>query len=258
VRRKTGEIGGGPHERYSYGMRIQHLSLQAGHDEIPWAIFEPEDAGKEYVVLWLQGWRASIEGHQEGVERMAQQTGTTFVMLDYSGHGKHKLPLEKSTKHQQLDEVIAVYDELVRRGYKQIIAFGGSFGSYMAALLSAQRSVHALVLRAPANYDDEKFDLPYDQILLEGERPADSSATEAVRNFGGYVYVLEHELDEVVPRKIPQRYFEVTKKGNYLLIPKTKHSPKVMKDPKLHYDYIELLLATLVKSIKLQDRLGDQ
>jgi pimeloyl-ACP methyl ester carboxylesterase len=239
-------------------MKIEILSLHHDGQEIPWALFEPENADKEYVVLWLQGWSATIERHREGVERMAKQTGTTFAMLDYAGHGANKVPLEQSTKLQQLDEVVAVYDELSRRGYQHIIAIGGSFGAYMAALLSDRRKVHALVLRAPANYEDDMFELPHARTLPEKERPVDSMATEAVGKFDGFVYVMEHELDQLVPRKMPRRYFDVAKLGNYLIIPKTPHSPKQLKDAQAHFDYIELYLRTIIEGIKLQDGLGSK
>jgi pimeloyl-ACP methyl ester carboxylesterase len=183
---------------------------------------------------------------------MAARTGTAFAMLDYAGHGKHKVPLEQSTHKQQLDEVTAIYDELIRLGYKKIISIGGSFGGYMAGLLSAKRPLQAIILRAPANYPDDQFELPYGQTQPQRSRPLDSSATRAIGEFDGFVYVLEHELDEVVPREIPRRYFEVARKGNYLIIPSTKHSPKLMKNPQRHYEYIELMITTLVEAVKLQ------
>jgi pimeloyl-ACP methyl ester carboxylesterase len=49
----------------------------------------------------------------------------------------------------------------MKLGFKKIIVIGGSFGGYMAALLANERRFETLVLRAPANYPEEEFELPY-------------------------------------------------------------------------------------------------
>lgn len=247
-------------------MNVQDFSLQLQEDIVPWRLLTPDDAGTEYCVLWLQGWTSSMDAHREGVERMAKKSGLAFATLDYAGHGLHALPIEESTRKQQYTEVVAVFDELKQRGYEKIIVIGGSFGAYMAALLTSNRPVHAAVLRAPANYMDEEFETPYKHTLRHTDHAAyekakrsgtflDSLAVEALRNFNGYTYVLEHELDNVVPAEVPKRYFAVAKHGNYLLVPKTEHSPKLMANPQVHFDYIEHLIISIIKAIQLQGKL---
>ena len=108
-------------------MRSESLTLAQQDDRTPWRLFIPEHAKKDWAVLWLQGFTSTIEGHSEGVTRMATATRTTFAMLNYAGHGDHPTPLTEATRTQQLTEVLGVYDELARRGYKNIIAIGGSF-----------------------------------------------------------------------------------------------------------------------------------
>mgnify|MGYP002409848095 FL=1 len=227
-------------------------------------------ATKEYAVLWLQGWTSSMDSHREGVERMARTTGVTFATLDPAGHGLHELPLEQSTRKMQHEEVIAIYDELVKLGYKKIIVIGGSFGGYMAALLTGKRPVHAAVLRAPAMYDDTEFELEHSktrrwQNPLKGQEEKadqpyihDNEALRSINNFDGQVFVLEHELDEQVPRIMPEMYFKHAKHGNYLLVPKTMHSPKLMKNPQPHFAYIEHLVVSIVKAIQLAANLDGE
>lgn len=211
-----------------------------------------------------------MDSHRDGVARMAEQSGVTFATLDPAGHGTHPMPLEESTRKQQHEEVVAVFDELKKRGYQKIIVIGGSFGGYMASLLAAKRPAHALVLRAPANYIDEEFELRYKDTLrhrdLEAyerhvrsdDRLLDTAATKAIRSYDGFVYVLEHELDEVVPSRVVKSYFDAAKRGNYLIIPKTKHSPKLMRDAQNHFSYIEHVVVAIIKAIKLQDTLASE
>lgn len=92
---------------------------------------------------------------------MAKTSQVTFAMLNYVGHGAHPTPLDDSIRAQQLAECLAAYDALIAQGYQHIIVIGGSFGGYMAALLTGQRSPAAVVLRAPALYPDQEFKLPF-------------------------------------------------------------------------------------------------
>lgn len=244
-----------------------HILVQ-GTDHTPWRLFAPHEPSQDYAVLWLQGWTSSMDLHREGVKRMAEQTGIVFATLDYAGHGTHPLPLEESTKRQQHEEVVGLFDELANRGYKNIITIGGSFGAYMTALLTGVRPVHTAVLRAPAMYDDNEFELPYRQTkrwqdVEEYNRAKahapyihDNLAVSAIRRFDGFTYILEHELDEQVPRIMPQTYFSAAKHGNYIIIPKTKHSPKLMPNPTVHFAYIEHFVVAIVEASKLRDKLN--
>lgn len=248
-------------------MKIEDFTLRLGKDKVPYRLFTPSGANTEFCVLWIQGWSSSMDSHREGVERMVEKTGIVFAILDPAGHGLHALPLEESTRKQQHEEVVAVFDELKSRGYEKIIVIGGSFGGYMTALLTGKRPVHAAVLRAPANYPDDEFEIQYKETLRSKDYEAytrtkehddmlaNSEATKAIQAYDGFVYVLEHELDEVVPAKVPQHYFAAAKHGNYFIIPKTKHSPKLMENPQVHYEYIEHVVIAIVEAIKLQGKL---
>ncbi len=248
-------------------MKVEDFTLKHGADEIPWRLFSPDNDTKEYCVLWLQGWTSSMDSHRESVERMSSQMNMAFATLDYAGHGLHKLPLEESTRKQQHEEVLAVFDEVKKRGYEKIIVIGGSFGGYMAALLPAKRPVHTVVLRVPAIYDGSEFDLPHKETkrwqnpdAYQEEKATaayikNNDAVRSIAGFDGFTYVLEHELDEQVPRIMPKTYFENAKHGNYLIIPKTTHSPKTMDNPVPYYAYLEHIVIAILEAIKMQGRL---
>jgi esterase/lipase len=241
-------------------MEVIGYTLQ--YDDTPWQLFEPAKATKDWCVLWLQGFTSTIEGHTEGVIRLAEATATPFAMLNYAGHGTHPIALDEATREQQFKEVLHVYDELVRLGYKKIITIGGSFGGYMAALLASKRPLEALVLRAPANYPEDEFSLAYkdtsagrkDKSHYLYRQSIDenytNSAVEGVRNFKGPVYIIEHEKDEVINPSIPKSYFKAATHGNYIRVPGLKHSPKLMPNPEEYFALIELWLAAIVNATK--------
>ena len=237
-------------------------------DNTPWRLFEPND-DKEWCVLWLQGFRSTIEGHTPGVIRLAETTSTSFAMLDYAGHGSHHVLLDDATREQQFNEVVGVYDELIKLGFKKIIVIGGSFGGYMAALLAGKPYIETLVLRAAANYPEEEFKLAFRDTSV-GRKDFENflyrqnidehytnDAIESVRGFDGETYVIQHENDEVINSSIPKSYYNAAKHGNYIVIPKVKHSPKLMSDPGKYFELIELWLTTIITATKKSEKLQD-
>lgn len=250
-------------------MKTEDFVAQHNGNDIPWRLFTPIDANNEYCVLWVQGWSSSMDSHRDGVERMVKVSNTPFVTLDYAGHGLSKVTLDDSTRQQQHEELVVIFDELKRSGFKKIIVIGGSFGGYMTALLTGVRPVHAAVLRCPADYPNQEMDIPYkDTLRARSEEYESYMKTEqadkemsqsragiALASHDGFTYVLEHEFDEVVPAKIPQHYFALAKHGNYLIIPNTPHSPKTTDDPAPRVAYIEHTVVSIIESIKLQDKI---
>jgi esterase/lipase len=244
-------------------MNVKHGTLAVPGDPTPWVTVSPNE-DKTWCVLWLQGWTSTIDGHLAGITRMAEASGVTFAMLDYAGHGSHPVRLEDSTKQQQFNECLAAYDELVSRGHKNIIVIGGSFGGYMAALVTGARTPAAIVLRAPAIYRDEEFELAFaktalwddtqdsDRLFRENiTKNSRMNAIASVRAYDNQVWVMEHELDTVIPKSVPVAYFEAAKRSNYLVVPNTEHSPKTMPNPVKHFAYIEHLLVSIVKAVRL-------
>lgn len=251
-------------------MTVEDFDVAAQKVVVPWRLLTPDDSTHEYCVLWLQGWTSSMDSHFEGVKRMSDKTKIPFATLDYAGHGRHQVKLDDSTRHQQHNEVVAVFDELKKRGFKKVIVIGGSFGGYMAALLAGVRPIHAVVLRAPAMYVDTEFDTRHaetakwknpDRDQHDKATDAyinDNEAVRAIQKFEGFTYVLEHELDEQVPQAMPRTYFENAKYGNYFIIPKTKHSPKLMDNPQPHFAYIEHVVISIIEAIKLENGLTSE
>lgn len=227
-------------------------------DNTHWRLYKPEKTIDNWAVLWLQGFTSTIDGHNDGCMRMSNANSIHFAMLNYAGHGDHPVRLEDATREQQFDEVCAVYDELVKMGFSKIIVIGCSFGGYMAALIARARKPETIVLRAPANYQEKEFRLPYSDTIESRDGEAkdlyrqsigndySNNAVEAIRQFNGATYIIEHEKDSVINVAIPKSYFNATKNGNYILIPGLDHSPKMMKNPVAYINIIERWLQTII------------
>jgi hypothetical protein len=241
-------------------MKIIRSTLHIPGDPTPRIIVQPNEQ-IDYCILWLQGWGSTIEKHLPQITALAEKTGTAVAMIDYAGHGSHPIPLEATTRRQQFQEAVAAFDSLIDEGYERIIVAGNSFGGYMSALLSAERHPYALILREPAIYQDDEFSLPYperqgyrdkayEEMKVTITPESDMAALHAVARFSGSVYVIEHEIDSVIPKNIPQAYFAVAKRGNYLVIPAADHAIATMPRPEKHYAYIAAALTHVVDLIQ--------
>jgi esterase/lipase len=236
-------------------MKIDNYTLAEG---TPWRLFTPDNAHNGWVVLWLQGFTSTIEGHNEGCQRMSTASNVPFAILNYAGHGNHPVPLAQATRKQQFEEACAVYDELISRGFNKIIVSGGSFGGYMAALLAGVREPQIVILRAAANYIDDEFDYPYSETIESKDDKAkdlyrqnidmtySNKATEALKAFDGTSYIIEHEADTVIEANILQSYYHTAAHGNYIVIRGLEHSPKLMPNPAKWYDIIERWIQTII------------
>lgn len=243
-------------------MRIAHDTLTLPGDPTPRLIVQPGD-DKEYCVLWLQGWNSTIAKHKDRLVRLAEQTNITFSMIDYAGHGEHPVPRAATTRKQQFSEVLAAYDALKADGYENIIVSGTSFGGYMTALLTGERTPYAVILRAPAIYKDDEFtvsqaerqsylDATYQKFKPTVKASDDVIALNNIRNYPKSVYVIEQALDSIIPKNIPRAYFQAAQRGNYLVVPNTEHSPSMMPGADERFAYIEQLLISIIQTILLE------
>jgi hypothetical protein len=238
---------------------IAYQTLDIPDDPTPWVLVEPS-SNKDWAVLWLQGWRSTIDGHFEKIKELAHKSNMSFAMIDYAGFGQHPTVLAETTREQQHREVVAAYDELKRLGYKNIIACGNSFGSYMSALLASKRELAGIILRAPAIYDDQEFtvkqknrnDAAYQAFKLTVQPDSPLTALQTIRAYRGPVFVFEHGADEIIPSNIPKSYFANARQGNYVYIPGAPHSPKTLPEPRKYYDYIEMAIINTLALVRQQ------
>jgi hypothetical protein len=180
-------------------------------------LLPPDGRGRGPAVLFVHGWGSS---QRRGIGKSKQIVTRGYACLTFNlrGHARTLRQRDTVTRAQNLRDIIAAYDVLVARpevDAAHVAVVGSSYGGYLATLLTTERKVRALALRAPAMYKDEDFDRPKRQLNLDpdlpayrGQRltPSDNMVLAAASRFEGDVLVVESEHDTVIPRPVIENY----------------------------------------------------
>lgn len=174
-------------------------------------------AAKVPGVLFVHGWGGNQE---QDLARAHEMVGLGCICLtfDLRGHKLMEFQRETVTRPQNLHDVVAAYDTLAGiHGVdpNSIAVVGSSYGGYLAALLTIERPVRWLALRAPALYKDVNWELPKRQLHVDPEFAAfrrgvvsaqDNRALAACSAFPGDVLIVESEHDEIIPSAVIKNY----------------------------------------------------
>jgi len=178
-------------------------------------------------VLFVHGWGGSQQQYIVRAREIAA-LGCIGLTFDLRGHARHEPSQATVTREENLQDVLAAYDELVNHptvDQSAIAVVGSSYGGYLAAILTTLRPVKWLTLRVPAIYKDTGWELPKKQLHtdpdLHGYRrrhlqPQDNRALKACAAFTGDVLIIESEHDDIVPHPTIENYLEASKHARSL------------------------------------------
>jgi uncharacterized protein len=170
-------------------------------------------------VLFVHGWGGSQQQYLARAREIVA-LGCIGLTFDLRGHARREPQHETVSREDNLNDVLAAYDELVNHpsvDASAIAVVGSSYGGYLAAILTALRPVKWLALRAPALYKDAGWELPKKQLHKDSDlhayrrrhiRPQDNRALKACAAFKGDILIIESEHDDTVPHPTIQSYVE--------------------------------------------------
>ena len=177
-------------------------------------------------VLFVHGWGGSQEKYLERARQIAA-LGCVCLTFNLRGHGETEPQHETVTREDNLRDLLAAYDVLIRQPVvdkASIAVVGSSYGAYLAAILTESRPVRWLALRVPALYKDEDWALPKQQLKKYGLAayrrlaisPDENRALGACAAFRGDVLIVESEHDDIIPHPVIANYMAAFEKARSL------------------------------------------
>jgi dienelactone hydrolase len=239
-------------------IRLRNIDLAVDSDRISGTMLSPTPAWPG--VLFAHGWGGSQE-HDLARAREAAGLGCVCLTFDLRGHERTAHQRETVNRPQNLADMMAAYDYLVRQPNtdpSSIAVIGISYGGYLAALLCQLRPVRWLALRSPALYKDDDWGLPKrelhrDQGLYEYRRRAvawqENLALRACASFAGDVLLVEAEHDDVVPSTVTDCYAAAFLKARSLTRRKIAGADHGFQDKAAQQTYTTVLVGWLTEMI---------
>lgn len=249
-------------------MKIQNVSFEVEGEKLIGNLYIPDKAADKLpAVVIFHGRGSSKKRHADRAQALAE-AGFFTLNFDFRGCGESDGDFAEQTITKGYHDALAGYDFLVSNPLvdrSRVGVWGGSFGGYLAALVSAARPVKSLMLAAPAMYKDEwwehvienwehvieKIDEGVKNIFKnQGEMILSrTKSLSAIQDYAGSILIEEHESDEVIPRRIPRAYFDAATKSalrEYAVIPEAPHA---LHDQKFRKHSIKLTVDWFRKTL---------
>ncbi len=198
-------------------------------------LFTPDNpAGPLPAVVFFHGRGSSQKRYLPRAEKLAER-GFVTLAFDFRGCGGSDGEFGKLTLEDGITDAITAYDFLLKQPHVDVNRVGingGSYGGYLAAIISAKRIVPALVLDAPAAYKDEWLQVGYEDIPIAEvgtfRKDGDIAGTlsfSCIKLYTGNLLVIRHEKDEVIPPIVVESYvlYAKTKRKEMIVLPGAIH-----------------------------------
>jgi dienelactone hydrolase len=232
---------------------MKPLSIPVGDSFIEGTLFHPDELrGPSPGVLLIHGWGSSEEQYRRGALQLSG-VGAICFTITLRGHGNTSDQQDTVSRTDNLHDALTAFDRLMaEQGVdpERIGVVGSSYGGYLAALLTRERSVRWLGLRAPALYKDEGFSVPKKQLHNDPDlhafrrrhvAPSDNQALECCTRFQGDVLLVESEHDTVIPHQVVANYRQAFRQVHSLTHHFIQGADHALSNPDHRHEYETIL-----------------
>ena len=231
-------------------MQSSQVQIQVGDDRLAGTLAVP--SATLPGVLFVRGWGGSQEQDLNCAQEIAA-LGCVCLTFDLRGHAATKARRQEVTLAQNYADVLAAFDLLAAQpavDRSAIAVIGSSYGGYLGALLTAERSVRWLALRVPALYRDSgwsKAKAALDRADLQRLRrmvltPENNKALQACATFAGDALIVESEQDDYVPHSTVANYVSAMRQARSITYRVIAGADHALSDPACQRAYDALLV----------------
>lgn len=149
--------------------------------------------------------------------QLLAKNGFLTLNFDFRGCGTSPGDFDQLTHADGLEDTIAAIDFLKKQPQldkKRIGVFGGSYGAYLAAIVSGRRKLKSLVLAVPSNYHNSWWTLPYcdipesdKKIFRKQGSLKQTKSIKAIAKYHGALLIIRHQNDDMVPERVVNAYY---------------------------------------------------
>jgi pimeloyl-ACP methyl ester carboxylesterase len=228
------------------------VSFPVAHQNVKGTLFFPEKKTSPAPgVLFVHGWGSS-QAHYGRRAAPLVERGCVCLTIDLRGHGDSDGDFTSLARADHLEDVVAAYDFLASQegvDRERIGVCGTSYGGYLSSILTSRRAVRWLVLRVPALYKNDNFNVPTARLIADdphvfsqsGIAPQDNFALQALERFTGSALLIESEKDEEIAHATIENYLSVLKNKpsfTYKIIRAADHS---LSEERWDQEFIKIL-----------------
>ena len=197
------------------------VKIPANGKNLDGTLYIPSDKeGPVPGVVIFHGRGSRKARYTDRAEALAD-AGFMTLIFSFRGCGESEGDFGEQTPSMGYQDAQAGFDFLMEQenlDKERVGVYGGSFGGYLAAILTQDRSFNSLILAAPALYMDEwwhkvleKLEPGLTQNYRNGNYFSENKALEATSKYTGALLLMTHELDDICPKNQTQAFINAAK-----------------------------------------------
>ena len=181
-------------------MSITRVTFQVGKETLVGNIVT-NNMGDQPRLLFIHGAGTASRDRTLALALKLAENNISSFAFDLSGHGESTGKLEESSLVKRAIEAKEALKFLTKESSIGICAF--SMGGHVALELLKTNPIKALILFAPAIYDKEAFEVPFNknfsEIIRKHESWKKADVVNALEDFTGNLLICIGDKDEVIP-----------------------------------------------------------
>lgn len=208
-------------------IEISDITIDSsGRDLAGHIVARPASAQGRAALLFVHGLGSDQSGYRHRAIAAVEELDAVCLTFDLGGHGRSSGALDDLSAADHLNDLTAAADALLAHteiDTNRLGVCGASYGAFLATLLTTERAVRRLVLRAPALYSDDVLDLPIRDRRGSSREARQSRALTSLERFNGKTLVVESGHDETVPHEVVAAYVSAARDVRYEVIAGASH-----------------------------------